>query len=561
MINNLEIFDLHKNEIQLYLDDDNGELANKMLVQSTKVSDISYHKKKTIQPRNGWNLVLFIKFLNYMPYDFTCSKIQNTNFQSFEKRLTIFEKGTPILDIYLKNNLNLFSVKLIRHTPWISYNRGQNYFFVQKQFLLDSFPDIHPYLQFGRYFSRADKPLSPLISLIYHGYFKRRSIRNILTEKKGSQQSVLDVLSMLPGYTYVIKQKLVDDALQIDKEHSLKQLVWIPPWASSRIDITQYLELDASFYATNPYAYCCVNSIVHNESITIALSIGMSECFDLYEEAYCCLEKIGIAKDKLNKLPVLSDMGSALISFCERRAIKQYFCHRHILERFGNKVMRIWCQRLLECTSEEQYHEIIPLIQEEIKIWVSQFKDPSMIPNKINDILCMLDPNTINKKYHFQQWGLWIRINECVGRCSNHSESLHRVFNAKVRGNHHLLSNIFIIAKVIMKRYIVQKNSHGRCIHEKFHDLKNKLLNLKLMNADLSRFSKENCQCGWNKYYTAIFGVRFPCLHEINHEKFSSCPQPPQLIIHEIKIEKKWKSLKQKKQLSLQIIRKKENLR
>ena len=51
------------------------------------------------------------------------------------------------------------------------------------------------------------------------------------------------------------------------------------------------MELDTSFRVSSPYVYCRMNSLHKNESVTIAIAIGMIESADLYKKIYCCLEK------------------------------------------------------------------------------------------------------------------------------------------------------------------------------------------------------------------------------------------------------------------------------
>ena len=126
--------------------------------------------------------------------------------------------------------------------------------------------------------------------------------------------------------------------------------------------------MNASFRATESYCYCCINSIVNNESVAVAITIGTSENRDLYEATYQAMEKYHVQSRILNSIPVLSDMGSGFISFCSNRGIRQFFCHRHILERFGHKILRNWVQRLLECTSYEQYQSISIQLATEINI-------------------------------------------------------------------------------------------------------------------------------------------------------------------------------------------------
>ena len=50
---------------------------------------------------------------------------------------------------------------------------------------------------------------------------------------------------------------------------------------------------------------------------------------------------------------------------------------------------------------------------------------------------------------------------------------------------------------------------------------------------DESKYCLENCDCGWNNYYSKIFGVRFPCLHEIGNINFEHIPEFPPLTVPE----------------------------
>lgn len=298
-----------------------------------------------------------------------------------------------------------------------------------------------------------------------------------------------------------------------------------------RINITKFIELDTSFKATKPYCYCCVNSILNNESVTIAIIIGLSETKELYETCYKALINYGIDEEKLNSIPVLSDMGKGLISFCKDRNIKHFYCHRHIIERFGHPVFRNWVQRILKCPTEDSYDVVCIQIHEEIKIWCSQFEDQSNIPLKLLDVQLMLDKNSCNCLLTIDKFALWKRLEYSVVRCSNHSESLHRVFNYKCIYSGKFETRITKIFQTIIQRYTSHENQHGRSIRNKYNNMMNELKYCKSRKINISNYCKDNCNCGWSKYYSSIYGTQFPCKHEIGNDKYSKCPDPPPLIL------------------------------
>ena len=287
------------------------------------------------------------------------------------------------------------------------------------------------------------------------------------------------------------------------------------------------IELNASFKAIKPYCYCTVNSIYNNESIPIALIIGISETNELYELVYKYLVDFGIDEHKLNMIPVLSDMGSGLLLFCQNRNLKQFFCHRHILERFGHPVLRNWAKRIIECTTEDEYDTVVLQINEEIKIWYSQI-DKSAMPPKIVDIQMMIDKFTDNRKYSVDKFALWKRINYHVCRCSNHSEALHRVFNAKNSKYRSFEKKLASMIKVIIKKFTLQENNHGRSIKNRYLKLKLCYEQEKGKNLQCN-YSDNNCKCGWSQYYSSIYGVTFPCIHMMGCHEFEKCPSIPPL--------------------------------
>ena len=102
--------------------------------------------------------------------------------------------------------------------------------------------------------------------------------------------------------------------------------------------------------------------------------------------------------------------------------------------------------------------------------------------------------------------------------------------NSKVGSVNNFATKFVIMTKVIISRYTKQKDNHGRSIKEKYRELKNKALIIQ-NNSKQLKMPLEECNCGWNIYYSSIFGVEFPCLHQVGNSKFKECPKPPELVV------------------------------
>ena len=181
--------------------------------------------------------------------------------------------------------------------------------------------------------------------------------------------------------------------------------MWICPWAPSRIKVTNFIELDASFEAIAPYCYCIINSIVNNESLPIGISICGTECLELYDEGYVALTEIGLSFDELKTIPILTDMGKVLKAFAMKWSLKQFYCHRHILETFGNPYQRSWVKRILECGNENLFNEVAEQIKIEIDLFLKKSSVNELFEKKLANIYEMLDPNCdLDSNYHCDQY-------------------------------------------------------------------------------------------------------------------------------------------------------------
>ena len=102
--------------------------------------------------------------------------------------------------------------------------------------------------------------------------------------------------------------------------------------------------------------YCLPNLIIYNESVPLGVSVGPTESHLVYQQFYDFIHSINEkAHTKLSQLPVLSDEGSSLVNFCRSNSLNQFFCYRHLINKFGasSKLGGIVRGLLFSATREE----------------------------------------------------------------------------------------------------------------------------------------------------------------------------------------------------------------
>ena len=83
------------------------------------------------------------------------------------------------------------------------------------------------------------------------------------------------------------------------------------------------------------------------------------------------------------------------------------------------------------------------------------------------------------------------------------------------------------MTKLMIKRFYHRESNNERSIQRRFRILAAIRKNIKPENN--WKYSLDDCKCGWNTYYSQVFGVRFPCVHEILNPKFEKCPIPQRI--------------------------------
>lgn len=306
------------------------------------------------------------------------------------------------------------------------------------------------------------------------------------------------------------------------------------PWAKNFFQLINYLELDASFTAMKPYAFCVAQGILFNESIPLSITITESESNDLYRTVLNRFQEVfekqlhkEIAINWKEKI-VLSDMGKAICAICKEFGITHFFCHRHILEHFGSgSALGFIVQQILYCFSYDNCKKLIEKLRyqvQEYKNMIVQLygKVSSSLQMKLDEIETMmnLEKGNPDSNYYFKKWAMWIRSEYSVPRCSNHNESLHRFLNRDVDPSEIIVTKLDKLIHNVIQHYLLLPKRMGTSIDRKINEQIQYLLS-RLKEATFDIFSyiaqnKENqCNCAEEGYNMKIYGCKIPCQHHL----------------------------------------------
>jgi ubiquitin C-terminal hydrolase len=211
-------------------------------------------------------------------------------------------------------------------------------------------------------------------------------------------------------------------------------------------NLADYIELDCSFRGTKPYAYCVPQAIIGNEAIPLGFILTPSECNETYDWWFTDLQNAN-PNTVIHKKIILSDEGTALIHFGNNISIqgasKHFFCHRHLIEKFGaNGFLGALVQQALATECEAAYRELRPQLLAD----AAQFLADGKIKQKAYDKFLAF----LSKDFPH---GIWHRAGDGVARCSNHAESFHAQINRRIKGLRGLVRRLAVIVKYINEKY------------------------------------------------------------------------------------------------------------
>ena len=370
----------------------------------------------------------------------------------------------------------------------------------------------HPFRVIGKKLIQYLKNTSTVEFVIQHAYCEEK--------KKSIQQPkipfTLEFFKKLNGFTrlFSIENEAFPTIFSDDiSEKRLHSLIYLDNDFHSIIAQADFIEIDASFEVFSPYVFSIPTAIISNESFPLGFSIGPTENIELYENFYNLVHDIDVETfEKLVKLPVLSDEGTALQAFCKKFEITQFFCFRHIIEKFGaNSQIAVIVRKLLFIEDKlEFYHYWNSYIQMITGIFLDSNTDNQNRFKKLFNT--QYDSKTgILTSPNFDNQALWTRGPMHIATSTNHVESGHQKLNCKTRHVRKFMKKIQILLEYICNRK--QKAS--------------KRPNLKKLIQKISRPLHDECKKELI-FLQQLYNIpKIPCQHEIGTIKI-----PDDIQIH-----------------------------
>ena len=315
-----------------------------------------------------------------------------------------------------------------------------------------------------------------------------------------------DFFSKLDGYTKIFTIEDESFPLIFQDEGTKKRLhsmVYLDGFYKDIINQADFIELDTSFKVFTPYVFSVPTAIISNESFPLGFSIGPSESFEIYNNFYEILKDVDQETyTKFVSLAVLSDEGTALRKLCITYQIAQFFCYRHIIEKFGaNSQIAVIVRKLIFFEEKmDFYHYWNTYIHLITSVYIDANEDNKKRFSKLFNTHYD-EQSKILTPPNFDEQSLWERGPLHISTSTNHVESAHQKLNAKTRKIRNFMKKIEILLDHIHTRHInaskrpnlrhlikkITKEDHSKC--------KQKMIFLeKLYNLE-----------------------KIPCMHEVNN--------------------------------------------
>jgi hypothetical protein len=225
------------------------------------------------------------------------------------------------------------------------------------------------------------------------------------------------------------------------------QISFCPPFCVPAHEACQYLQLDASFRPTQPWAYCAPQAMVCNEAIPVGFSIAPTESRFLYA---CFFKDMAYFYPQmpLSRKSVLSDGGLALAKFCRDFARRRFDCHRHLIEAWcASSYCGGFVARSLREELEDEFKRVRKRVLEEAKVLL----DENVITKKLYDELEAF----LNGVATGGRWthGIWDRIDDALARCTQSAERFHGIVNKMLRLKMPLVERLMQLFTAVMTRW------------------------------------------------------------------------------------------------------------
>jgi hypothetical protein len=290
-------------------------------------------------------------FLLSLPRGFTAESIVKLKTKNLISHFHIYDEfAKPVFHIHI-NSQALFSIdmNIVHPNVRITYNSSTDSFiFIVNEaafyddlgpgkifpLLKQDIPRTHPYHVLGVHLIGDKDNCSFYQALFDRNIFGKRTVERHLHVV--AELDLTKEIENLEGFVYITyNDELITD-LKFNS-HSVATLTCVVPWALQLLEHADYIQLDGSFYAASPYAYTVPQIIIKNDAYPLGFSICPTESADMFTRFYSSVKRSfgDPALRKMLSLNVLADEGVGIKKFCKDNSINQFFCFRHLINKFG----------------------------------------------------------------------------------------------------------------------------------------------------------------------------------------------------------------------------------
>jgi hypothetical protein len=357
-----------------------------------------------------------------------------------------------------------------------------------------------------------------LVGLESIRWFQRLALSRQTVKKKMRQAThTLDLADFIDNLSDYVHVRILDpdpQATFLYRGCPLVSLTWIPSWGPSALDYAKNVQLDCSFEVTRPFVYCVPQGIRDNEALPLGFIVSLSENTQIYQWFF---DDILDSSDDLHALPprpILSDQHLSLKSFCDQNHLRQFQCHRHLIQCAGaNSPIGILVTYALRQKSERSFKAHRP----QYLAWAVALVQAGILTRR-----------ECEKFYAFMadpfEHAIWHRTQSGASSCTNHAERFHGVVNEALTPRQTLPERLAVLRDHIITRWQLYGRGRPRQVSEV-------MAQLRRLNAP----SDSDCLDPDCEDYRQIMGARygipeFPCKHQLNewnHERVTVLPRPP----------------------------------
>jgi hypothetical protein len=383
-----------------------------------------------------------------------------------------FDRRFVIADLFFRPfcGLNCPGVSRIFYGLKISCTAPNHYAIEATGMLSDNYDSHHPFNVLAHWLFTIKN--RPFLEASVPSLFPIQIINLIegRQNRESARKNFLETLKTdFPGSIKVYKIAAVSDRLEcLAPPLSLFGLTWVFPWAVHMLNSLppNCAMTDATFSVMKPSVLEFLHVIFCNESIPIALAVFPTETMQSYTRLYEHVGRVLMTNDApadlLDKLPLVSDEGSALEALIASKGLDWKWCHHHLVKKAGaSTIMGDWVSRLLRTCSYDDATLVAANIRAEITLLESQ--GANAFNHSKNSLLAnMLQSLGRDQLPIFlKRWARWERFG--CPTTTNAAESTHARLNSHLKEltNAHFIGRLRVVWKQLKRRF-VERNSEDR---------------------------------------------------------------------------------------------------